>query len=264
MAWTKLADLFQDNKPTRAVHLENQFNNIFLRDFSDCSSYANRLKYLADQLANVGAKVSDNRMVLRLIGDLTEAYGTLVTVIQNTTPLPSFAKAKSMLLLDETNQKQLAKQEFQTESALVTSTPPTTHSPSQNNDNSPNNNNYNRERGGYIRNRGGNNGRQNNQQQRLISPSNSQYRGPPSPFWAYPQWPTWVLHWPPPPYPYPSTSWPQRPPLARQQGILGSCPPAPTTSSFYSSPTPHSDSQYSPTDIENALYTLTLNPLDDN
>lgn len=113
--------MYQDNKATCAVHLKNQFNNIFLRDFPNCNAYANRLKHIADQLANVGAKVADDRLVLRLVGGLTESYSTFVTVIQNMTPFTSFAKAKSMLLLDETNKKNLTSQESSNESALITS-----------------------------------------------------------------------------------------------------------------------------------------------
>ena len=52
-AWNKLADLFHDNKATRVVHLEEEFTNTHLRDFPNASTYCNRLKLLADQLANV-------------------------------------------------------------------------------------------------------------------------------------------------------------------------------------------------------------------
>ncbi|XP_037493717.1 uncharacterized protein LOC119370170 [Jatropha curcas] len=38
-AWTHLADLFQDNKTARAIHLETEFANTHLRDFSDAKTY---------------------------------------------------------------------------------------------------------------------------------------------------------------------------------------------------------------------------------
>ncbi|XP_062085253.1 uncharacterized protein LOC133791342 [Humulus lupulus] len=61
-AWNRVADLFQDNKNTRVVHLETQFTNTHLRDFPNVAAYCQRLKVLANQLANVGAKVSDDRI----------------------------------------------------------------------------------------------------------------------------------------------------------------------------------------------------------
>ncbi|XP_012077830.1 uncharacterized protein LOC105638611 [Jatropha curcas] len=90
-AWNHLAELFQDNKSARAIHLETEFANTYLRDFLDTKAYTRRLKVLADQLANVGAKVSDQRMVLRLLNGLTDAYDSFVTAVQNKVPLPTFA-----------------------------------------------------------------------------------------------------------------------------------------------------------------------------
>ncbi|XP_021717951.1 uncharacterized protein LOC110685738 [Chenopodium quinoa] len=46
--WNKLKDLFQDNKNTRAVYLENQFNSLHLSNFLDVSSYCQQLKNLKD------------------------------------------------------------------------------------------------------------------------------------------------------------------------------------------------------------------------
>ena len=62
--WTRLAEIFQDNKATRAVYLEEQFNNTRLNAFSNVADYCARLKNIADQLANVGCPISENKMVL--------------------------------------------------------------------------------------------------------------------------------------------------------------------------------------------------------
>ena len=78
-AWKKLLNIFQDNKATRALHLEEEFAGTHLRDFNTYADYANRLKHLADQLANVG--VSEERMVLKLIGGFTNTYVGLRRVI---------------------------------------------------------------------------------------------------------------------------------------------------------------------------------------
>ncbi|XP_021732973.1 uncharacterized protein LOC110699764 [Chenopodium quinoa] len=68
--WDKLKAIFQNNKTTRAVYLENQFNSLHLSNSSDISSYCHELKNLKDQLANVDQTVLDQKMVIRLVSGL--------------------------------------------------------------------------------------------------------------------------------------------------------------------------------------------------
>ncbi|XP_074277379.1 uncharacterized protein LOC141601017 [Silene latifolia] len=107
-AWTRLADLFQDNQNSRVVTLEQEFSHIEMADFSSVSAYCQRLKSLADQLKNVGSPVSQNRLVLQLVSGLSPAYHHVGTIIRQANPLPNFFKARSMLALEEAG---LAKQE---------------------------------------------------------------------------------------------------------------------------------------------------------
>ncbi|XP_039028887.1 uncharacterized protein LOC120206517 [Hibiscus syriacus] len=118
-AWNRVAELFQDNKNTRAVHLETQFTNTHLRDFPNVVAYCQRLKVLADQLENISAKVSDDLMVLKMIHGLKEAYAGFVTIIQHRGPLPTFAQARSMLSLEEESMKQRATLESGADSTLL-------------------------------------------------------------------------------------------------------------------------------------------------
>ncbi|XP_021617937.1 uncharacterized protein LOC110618979 [Manihot esculenta] len=53
-------------------------------------AYTRRLTILADQLDNVGAELSDLRMVIHLLTGLTDAYSGFVTVVQNKSLLPMF------------------------------------------------------------------------------------------------------------------------------------------------------------------------------
>ena len=71
-AWKSVADLFQDNKNSRDMYLNKEFTNTNLADFLTTNAYCNRLKSLADQLANVGAPVSDHSMVLKMLQGLTK------------------------------------------------------------------------------------------------------------------------------------------------------------------------------------------------
>lgn len=100
--WKSLQDIFLNNKTTRVVYLEEQFNNTRLASFSNVTEYCARLKNLADQLHNVGNPSSETKMVLQLISGLTKGeYDTVATFIQQTEPLPTFNQAKSSLFLEE-------------------------------------------------------------------------------------------------------------------------------------------------------------------
>ncbi|XP_060190884.1 uncharacterized protein LOC132620210 [Lycium barbarum] len=63
-AWNRLVHLFQDNKSARALALDAKFTNTKFVDFPNVKAYCTRLKVLADNLANVGHKVSDERLML--------------------------------------------------------------------------------------------------------------------------------------------------------------------------------------------------------
>ncbi|XP_060195146.1 uncharacterized protein LOC132624372 [Lycium barbarum] len=89
-AWNRLVHLFQDNKSARVLALDAKFTNTKLVDFSNVKAYCTRLKVLADNLTNVGHKVSDERLVLRLLRGLSDEYKTFRTTVQHRTPLPSF------------------------------------------------------------------------------------------------------------------------------------------------------------------------------
>ncbi|XP_014519737.1 uncharacterized protein LOC106776782 [Vigna radiata var. radiata] len=81
-AWERLQNIFQDNKPSRAVYLENQFTHVHMDDYPNISAYCQELKMLADQLSKVGAPVSNQRLVLQLIVGLKENYDGVATFIQ--------------------------------------------------------------------------------------------------------------------------------------------------------------------------------------
>lgn len=101
-AWNRLKDIFHDNKNSRAVYLEQQFSQIHMDNYPNALSYCQALKLIAEQLGNVGASVSEDRLVLRLVTGLSSGYDSLANIIQQLDPLPSFYKTRSMLTLEET------------------------------------------------------------------------------------------------------------------------------------------------------------------
>jgi hypothetical protein len=123
-AWKSVADLFHDNKNSRAMYLNKEFTNTNLADFSTTNAYCNRLKSLADQLANVGDPVNDHSMVLKMLQGLTEQYSNFVTVMQNKKTLPTFATARSKLALEETTLLERAKQDSSSTALVANNSSP--------------------------------------------------------------------------------------------------------------------------------------------
>ncbi|KAE9607939.1 hypothetical protein Lalb_Chr09g0335481 [Lupinus albus] len=99
--WARLRDIFQDYQHPRVVTLEQDFSTTRMEDFPNASAYCQRLKMLSDQLKNVGAPVSNQRLVLQLVSGLTDAYKGVATLIRQSNPLPPFYQARSMLTLEE-------------------------------------------------------------------------------------------------------------------------------------------------------------------
>ncbi|XP_057529791.1 uncharacterized protein LOC130808330 [Amaranthus tricolor] len=63
-AWNRLENNFQNNRTSRILHLESQFNNLSLSNFPHVKSYCNELQNLATTLTNLGTTISDNRLAL--------------------------------------------------------------------------------------------------------------------------------------------------------------------------------------------------------
>lgn len=81
-----LRNIFQDNKGTRVVHLENQFGNIHLSQFTSLADYCQAMKTIATQLATIDHPISEERLVLQLMRKLTSDYRMVATLIQQTSP----------------------------------------------------------------------------------------------------------------------------------------------------------------------------------
>ncbi|XP_027337085.1 uncharacterized protein LOC113850733 [Abrus precatorius] len=98
--WNRLRDLFQDNQNSRAIALKQEFNNTYLKDFSSVLAYCQHLKTISDQLQNIGAPVSNNRLVLCMVRGLTPAFKGVASVIRHKKILPLSYEARSMLVLE--------------------------------------------------------------------------------------------------------------------------------------------------------------------
>ncbi|XP_076935263.1 uncharacterized protein LOC143601855 [Bidens hawaiensis] len=71
-------------------------------------AYCHELKLLSDQLANVDAPVTVTDLVLQLITSLNEQYEGIAMVLQHDEPLPSFYRACSSVIQEETRKNHCA------------------------------------------------------------------------------------------------------------------------------------------------------------
>lgn len=271
-AWERLENIFHDNKNQRALYLENQFKDVQIDDFPNASAFCQELKMLADQLSNVGAPVSNQRLVLQLIAGLNENYDGVATILQQSNPLPPFYEARSRLILEETRKaKRAATAAATADTALLTTGSPQDNTKGSSSGSLSNSHNNGQQRGSH---RGNNKGRNNGKGRGGRGGSNHGRGGSPQPQqgggqgtqqqrwqphqWAqYPPWAAWGQQaWAAPPCPYPTASWAKPP--TRQPGLLGSRP-----QQAFSTQAPP-PSSYAPTDIEAAMHTMSLNPPDEN
>ncbi|CAH9124812.1 unnamed protein product [Cuscuta epithymum] len=253
-AWTRLANIFQDNKHARAVHLEDEFSHVRLANFASISAYCQQLRTIATNLANVGAPVDHNRLILRLVNGLTAPFATIASMIQQTVPLPTFENARSMLLLEEGRQAHSVEHEsVPSASALAATVPPPAQPPTS----AP------RPRGGGRNGTGRGRGRGRQSGPRPSDQSAwPQYPGSP---WAFPPWAAWMQQfWPTPPCPYPTAPGHNTPPRSSSAGLLGPRPHALTAGYGYPTIPTGSTPSFMPTDLHTSMHTMSLNPPDDN
>ncbi|RLM57903.1 hypothetical protein C2845_PM18G13220 [Panicum miliaceum] len=125
--YVSIEALFQANKESRVVVLEQEFHNLSQGDLS-IDAYAQRMKRTADALREVGHTVSPTQLVLNLLRGLNSRFATTADIIANSSPLPDFRSATNMLRVKELRLGTESNEA--SASALAASTPPPPHLPS--------------------------------------------------------------------------------------------------------------------------------------
>ncbi|XP_076881926.1 uncharacterized protein LOC143530200 [Bidens hawaiensis] len=264
-AWTALENLFNDSKATRAVYLKTKFTNTRLDNFPNMHAYCQELKVIADQLANVEAPVSEHDLVIQLVTGLNEQYEGIGMLIQNTEPLPSFANARSRVTMEEQRKYHQASHAATTAgTALHATTNKTAGHPthaeyrSESERDRWRGRNLGRGRGrlGWGRGRGSgyNNHTTTGYGYNTPTPDYGHLNNyGPAHNYSSPSWTpnsNQTSNWPNPPCLYPTTPRPNANSGNPTAGLLG-----PRSNQAYTA-------AYTPTNIEQALYTMSLNPPD--
>ncbi|XP_020171947.1 uncharacterized protein [Aegilops tauschii subsp. strangulata] len=105
--WVKLNDLFTDKKLQRRVFLQQEFFDCH-QDEQSIDDYCRRLKTLADELRDIGAKVDDDLLLSTLTVGLNEDFGNAASNL-TLMPEPSFPKFVVYLRLEERRMKEVKK-----------------------------------------------------------------------------------------------------------------------------------------------------------
>jgi len=211
--YVSIEALFQANKESRAVVLEQEFHNLSQGDLS-VDAYAQQMKRTADALREVGHTISPAQLVLNLLRGLNSRFANTADIIANTAALPDFKSATNMLCVKELRLGIEHKEA--SASALVVSTASSCTSPSCRSTPSTSNSGGGGKgkgkgkggRGGNGGSGSGNSGGRRNQQQgggRQAPPPAGPWvcYNPWAGQWAPPagQWPPQQQQWAPPPPP---------------------------------------------------------------
>ena len=100
-AWDALTSIYVSRGNACILVLKRQLNSLRMQDSEPVTKYVARAQALRDQLAAIGHAVTDMDVVLAVLNGLPEKYYTLVTLIENTTPMPNLGEVLSKLLVVE-------------------------------------------------------------------------------------------------------------------------------------------------------------------
>lgn len=104
--WDNIEKFFLDNKMARALQLHEIFHNT-KKDDMNITDYYHHLKFFVDALKDVDAPISETELVMQILHQLPSSYSSLVDIITNIVPFPTFFKAKTMLLVHESRENQI-------------------------------------------------------------------------------------------------------------------------------------------------------------
>ena len=105
-AWSKLEEHFEKKSLANKLFLRRRFFTTMMEEGDDVLSHINKLKTLAEQLDAVGAPVSEDDLVITLLGSLSESYQFLITALESRSDTLTWELVTSRLLHEDMKRKE--------------------------------------------------------------------------------------------------------------------------------------------------------------
>uniref|UniRef100_H3H9W0 Integrase catalytic domain-containing protein n=1 Tax=Phytophthora ramorum TaxID=164328 RepID=H3H9W0_PHYRM len=105
-AWSRLEGHFEKKSLANKLFLRRRFFTTMMDEGDDVLEHINKLKTLAEQLDAVGAPVSEDDLVITLLGSLSESYQFLITALESRADSLSWELVTSRLLHEDMKRKE--------------------------------------------------------------------------------------------------------------------------------------------------------------
>ena len=100
-AWSRLEGHFEKKSLANKLYLRRRFFTAKMDDGDDVLQHINKLKTLAEQLDAVGAPVSEDDLVITLLGSLSDSFAFLITALESRADSLSWELVTSRLLHED-------------------------------------------------------------------------------------------------------------------------------------------------------------------
>ncbi|KAG6619088.1 Copia proteinlike [Phytophthora cinnamomi] len=105
-AWSRLEGHFEKKSLANKLFLRRRFFTTMMAEGDDVLEHINKIKTLAEQLDAVGAPVSEDDLVITLLGSLSESYQFLITALESRADSLSWELVTSRLQHEDMKRKE--------------------------------------------------------------------------------------------------------------------------------------------------------------
>lgn len=106
-AWINLQKVYDDKSWGRRIRLQRDLWNCKLENFQSMQEYISKVIFLAQQLADIDSKISDDWIISILLGGLTTEYSPLIMAVDNSGQEITLEQIKAKLLHEGNRQSQM-------------------------------------------------------------------------------------------------------------------------------------------------------------
>ena len=105
-AWSRLEGHFEKRSLANKLFLRRRFFTTMMEEGDDVLEHINKLKTLAEQLDAVGAPVSEDDLVITLLGSLSDSFQFLITALESRADTLTWELVTSRLLHEDMKRKE--------------------------------------------------------------------------------------------------------------------------------------------------------------